>query len=33
LIHIQQIRAGPRAYPSYGSQVVTEIGYQDSPPD
>jgi len=30
---MQQIRAGPKAYPFLSSQVVTETGYQDSPPD
>ena len=33
IVPIQQIRAGPKAYPSHSSQVVTVTGYQDSPPD
>jgi len=33
LEHIQQIRAGAEAYPFLSSQVMTETGYQDAPPD
>ena len=33
MVRLQQIRAGAGAYPSHGSQVVTETGYQDAPPD